>query len=215
MKIVEIYSGGLDSTVLYFHLKKQDHQVTCMNFSYGSTHNRREREAARAIVPDLVEVDIDLSLLKSALIAGNNQEIPEGHYTDKSMQSTVVPFRNGIMLSYAAAYAESEQMEAVAFANHAGDHAIYPDCRTEFVETFRAAARAGTYQRIELISPFVGMNKTEIVRLGLDLGIKEQLFRTWSCYKGGEIHCGRCGTCVERREAFRLAGIKDRTIYES
>ena len=215
MKVLEIYSGGLDSTILYHHLIAEGHTVRCLNFSYGSKHNERERAAARSLVPDLVEVDLDLSFLKSSLLKASEEAVPEGHYTDETMKSTVVPFRNGIMLSYAVGVAENENLDAVAFANHAGDHAIYPDCRREFVEAFGSAAETGTYNHVKLLSPFVAMSKIEIVKLGKSLGLEEVMFQTWSCYKGGAVHCGKCGTCVERREAFGEAGITDKTTYES
>ena len=127
------------------------------------------------------------------------------------MKSTVVPFRNGIMLSIAAGFAESRGAEAVVIAAHSGDHAIYPDCRESFLEPMARAIREGTYARIELLRPFVAMDKAAIARRGAELGV--DFSRTWSCYKGGEIHCGTCGTCVERREAFQLAGLPDPTAY--
>ena len=127
------------------------------------------------------------------------------------MKSTVVPFRNGIMLSIAAGFAESRGAEAVVIAAHSGDHAIYPDCRESFMEPMARAIREGTYAQIELLRPFIAVDKTGIVRRGVELGV--DFSHTWSCYKGSEIHCGTCGTCVERREAFLLAGVADPTIY--
>jgi 7-cyano-7-deazaguanine synthase len=146
----------------------------------------------------------------SDLLSGGG-EIPDGHYEEASMKSTVVPFRNGIMLSIAAGFAESRGAEAVVIAAHSGDHAIYPDCRESFLEPMACAIREGTYARIELLRPFVAMDKAAIARQGAELGV--DFSRTWSCYKGGEIHCGTCGTCVERREAFELAGLPDPTAY--
>lgn len=139
-------------------------------------------------------------------------DIPEGHYADPSMALTVVPFRNGIMLSLAAGYAESIGAEEVIIGNHAGDHPIYPDCRIEFIEAMNQATRAGTYLGVRITSPFVLVSKAYIVHLGHQLGVPMEL--TYSCYKGGEAHCGKCGTCVERREAFALAGVADPTHYE-
>jgi 7-cyano-7-deazaguanine synthase len=138
-------------------------------------------------------------------------EIPEGHYEELSMKSTVVPFRNGIMLAIAAGFAESRGAEAVVIAAHSGDHAIYPDCREGFLAPMAAAIREGTYAGIELLRPFVAMDKAAIARRGAELGV--DFSKTWSCYKGGDRHCGLCGTCVERREAFLLAGIPDPTVY--
>ena len=137
---------------------------------------------------------------------------PEGHYADPSMSKTVVPFRNGIMLSIAAGYAESLEAEAVILGNHFGDHAIYPDCRVSFIEPMKEAIKQGTYAKIELLSPFASIDKTEIVRIGTKLGVPYEL--TYSCYKGTEHHCGKCGTCYERKEAFSLANVSDPTIYQ-
>ena len=127
------------------------------------------------------------------------------------MKKTVVPFRNGIMLAIAAGYAESEGADGIVIAAHAGDHAIYPDCRENFMVAMSDAIRAGTYAQVELIRPFIKMTKAQIVRRGAELGVDYS--QTWSCYVGGEIHCGKCGTCVERREAFLEAGIPDPTVY--
>ena len=127
------------------------------------------------------------------------------------MKRTVVPFRNGIMLSIAAGYAESCGAEGVVIAAHSGDHAIYPDCRERFMEAMGAAIREGTYAAVEVLRPFIGMTKGEIAARGVELGV--DFGETWSCYKGGELHCGTCGTCVERREAFAVAGLSDPTRY--
>jgi 7-cyano-7-deazaguanine synthase len=129
------------------------------------------------------------------------------------MKRTVVPFRNGIMLAIAAGFAESRGAEAVVIAAHSGDHAIYPDCREEFLAPMAEAIRAGTYAGISLLRPFVDTDKAGIARRGAELGV--DFSKTWSCYKGAEVHCGSCGTCVERREAFQLAGIHDPTTYAS
>ena len=129
------------------------------------------------------------------------------------MKSTVVPFRNGIMLAIACGIAESNGLKRVMIANHSGDHSIYPDCRPAFVDAMSAAMKAGTYEGIEVYSPYCNIDKTEIARHGKALGIDYR--ETYSCYKGREMHCGTCGTCTERREALRLAGIDDKTIYES
>lgn len=128
------------------------------------------------------------------------------------MKSTVVPFRNGIMLSIAVGVAESHSLAYVMMANHGGDHTIYPDCRPEFVEAFDAAAKAGTFVGVRLRSPYTNMTKADIARRGKELGIDYS--ETWSCYKGTEHHCGKCGTCVERREALAEAGIEDTTVYD-
>jgi 7-cyano-7-deazaguanine synthase len=137
--------------------------------------------------------------------------VPDGHYEESNMKATVVPFRNGIMLSVAAGFAESCGAEGVVIAAHSGDHAIYPDCRERFMENMAAAIREGTYAGVQILRPFIAMRKEDIAMRGHQLGVA--FSRTWSCYKGGDIHCGTCGTCVERREAFLLAGLTDPTAY--
>jgi 7-cyano-7-deazaguanine synthase len=148
---------------------------------------------------------------KSSLLDGA-EAIPEGHYADDNMKSTVVPFRNGIMLAIAIGIAESNNLDQVFIANHGGDHTIYPDCRPEFINAIDAAATAGTYNNVKVIAPYTKITKSDIARIGKRLGI--DYTETWSCYKGGEVHCGKCGTCVERKEALAEAGIEDKTIYE-
>lgn len=148
---------------------------------------------------------------KSSLLEGAGA-VPEGHYDDDNMRSTVVPFRNGIMLSVAAGIAESNGLRYLMIANHGGDHAIYPDCRPEFIRAMSDATKFGTYPGIEIIAPYTGMTKSDIARKGKALGISYA--ETWSCYKGGDKHCGRCGTCVERKAALRDAGIEDLTEYD-
>lgn len=215
-KAIVTFSGGLDSSTL-LHWAVRNYDVKAATFDYGSKHNERERAAANLIagklgVPlTLISLPFVNDLFKSDLLRSGGA-IPEGHYEDASMKSTVVPFRNGIMLSIAAGYAESEGASIVLYAAHAGDHAIYPDCRPEFLSAISAAARAGTYLNVEIKDPFIGMHKKDIVVLGRELGVPFEL--TYSCYSGGEKHCGKCGTCVERKEAFRLAGFEDPTEYE-
>lgn len=148
---------------------------------------------------------------KSSLLEGADA-IPEGNYDDDNMRSTVVPFRNGIMLSVACGLAESYGLKHVMIANHYGDHAIYPDCRAGFIDAMSEAMRNGTYDGITIIAPYTSITKTEIARHGKRLGIDYS--ETYSCYKGGEKHCGKCGTCRERIEALHDAGIEDTTIYE-
>ncbi len=216
MKVVVLLSGGLDS-VTAFHDALREHEVVAgLSFDYGAKHHGRELpmaawHCAEAGIPhriaslDFVAREFHSDLLKSG------GAIPDGHYEEQTMRSTVVPFRNGIMLSISAGFAESHGAEGVVIAAHSGDHAIYPDCREDFLRPMASAIREGTYARIELLRPFVSTDKAGIVRRGSELGV--DFTRTWSCYKGGEIHCGSCGTCVERREAFLLAGIHDPTVY--
>ena len=210
-----IVSGGMDSVTLLYDFK--DRIALVISFDYGSNHNAKEIPFARWHCEQLgiEHITIDLAFMpqyfKSSLLEGADA-IPEGHYADENMKSTVVPFRNGIMLSIAAGIAESRGLKYVMMANHGGDHTIYPDCRAEFVEAMSEATKAGTFPGIEILAPYTNITKADIARKGKELGIDYS--KTWSCYKGEDVHCGKCGTCVERREALRDAGIEDTTIYE-
>ena len=210
-----IVSGGMDSVTLLYDFK--DRIALGISFDYGSNHNAKEIPFARWHCEQLgiEHITIDLAFMpqyfKSSLLEGADA-IPEGHYADENMKSTVVPFRNGIMLSIAAGIAESRGLKYVMMANHGGDHTIYPDCRAEFVEAMSEATKAGTFPGIEILAPYTNITKADIARRGKELGIDYS--KTWSCYKGEDVHCGKCGTCVERKEALRDAGIEDTTIYE-
>lgn len=212
---VIIVSGGMDSiTLLYDH---KDEIALGISFDYGSNHNAREIPFAKMHCERLgikhitINLDFMHQYFKSSLLDGADT-IPEGHYADDNMKSTVVPFRNGIMLSIAIGIAESNNLDQVFIANHGGDHTIYPDCRPEFIKAIDSAANAGTYNNVKVIAPYTQITKSDIARIGKKLGI--DYTETWSCYKGGERHCGKCGTCVERKEALAEAGIEDCTIYE-
>lgn len=212
---VIIVSGGMDSiTLLYDH---KDEIALGISFDYGSNHNAREIPFAKmhcerlSIKHITINLDFMHQYFKSSLLDGA-EAIPEGHYADDNMKSTVVPFRNGIMLSIAIGIAESNNLDQVFIANHGGDHTIYPDCRPEFINAIDAAATAGTYNNVKVVAPYTQITKSDIARIGKKLGI--DYTETWSCYKGGEVHCGKCGTCVERKEALAEAGIEDKTIYE-
>ena len=209
-----IVSGGMDSITLLH--ERKDTIALAVSFDYGSNHNAREIPFARLHCQRLGirHVVIPLAFMqqyfKSSLLEGADA-IPDGHYADSNMKSTVVPFRNGIMLSIAVGIAESNSLRRVLIANHGGDHAIYPDCRPEFITAIDAAAKAGTYVDVAIEAPYTNISKTDIARRGKSLAIDYS--ETWSCYKGGQVHCGTCGTCVERKEALREAGIADPTIY--
>ncbi len=218
MQVVVLCSGGMDS-VTALHWARRHHDVRAvLSFDYGSKHNHRElpfaAEHARLVgAPhQVVPLDFIARHFTSDLLQSGG-DIPEGHYAAENMKQTVVPFRNGIMLAIAGGYAESHGAQGLVIAAHTGDHTIYPDCREDFMRAMGDALRLGTYAGVELLRPFIALTKGQIAaegaRLGVDLG------RTWSCYKGGAIHCGRCGTCVERREAFADAGLPDPTAYES
>ena len=211
---VIIYSGGLDSTTLLYD--ERERIALAVTFDYGNNHAARETACARhhcsllGIGHLVIGLDFMGRYFASSLLSGGDA-IPEGSYDDVNMRSTVVPFRNGIMLSVACGLAESRGLTRVLIANHGGDHAIYPDCRPAFVAAMDAAMRAGTYEGVTLAAPYTGLTKADIVRRGTQLGIDYS--QTYSCYRGGDCHCGTCGTCTERREAFRLAGVHDPTVY--
>ena len=206
---VIVLSGGMDSTTLLHERKEQI--ALAVTFDYGSKHNEREIECARkncemlGIEHIVIPLEFMGKYFKSSLLIGG-EEIPEGHYADDNMKSTVVPFRNGIMLSIAAGLAESRGLKKVMLANHGGDHAIYPDCRPGFVRAMSEAISEGTYDGVVIDAPYTDITKSDIARIGKRIGVDYSL--TYSCYKGGERHCGKCGTCVERMEALRDAGIE-------
>ena len=212
---VIILSGGMDSVTLLHDHKEQI--ALAVTFDYGSNHNKREAECAAlhcrqlGIEHIIIPLTFIKDYFKSSLLDGADA-IPEGHYQDENMKSTVVPFRNGIMLSIACGLAESRGLAKVLIANHAGDHAIYPDCRASFISAMSEAMAYGTYINVTIEAPYTDISKTDIAKIGKRLGIDYS--KTYSCYKGGEKHCGKCGTCVERKEALRDAGIDDPTEYE-
>lgn len=216
-KVVVLVSGGMDSVAALYEAHQSQQVVGALSFDYGSKHNHKEIPMAAfhcrrlGVEHRVIRLDFIGQLFKSDLLQSGGA-IPEGHYEERSMKQTVVPFRNGIMLSIAGGFAESIEAQALVIAAHAGDHAIYPDCREEFMQSMAAAIRLGTYAQIEILRPFIRSTKADIARRGLELGV--DFSKTWSCYKGGERHCGACGTCVERREAFLLAGLPDPTVYE-
>ena len=203
-----VLSGGMDSTTMLYEYRSSI--AVAVTFVYGSNHNERETACAAWHCHNLGIEHLVIPLkfigdyFESSLLSGADS-IPDGHYDDTNMRSTVVPFRNGIMLAVAAGIAESRGLDTIMLANHSGDHAIYPDCRPGFVEAMGQAISAGTYDDIKLHCPYTGLTKGEIVRRGIELGVDYR--RTYSCYKGGEHHCGTCGTCTERHEALAEAGL--------
>ncbi len=209
-----VLSGGMDSVTLLYD--RADEIALAVSFDYGSNHNHKEIPFAKKHCEALgiPHVVIPLKFMaehfESSLLSGA-EAIPEGHYADENMKSTVVPFRNGIMLSIAAGLAESKGLQKVMMANHFGDHDVYPDCRKEFVDNMSAAISAGTYANIFIDAPYTSISKADIAHKGAALGI--DYAQTWSCYKGLEKHCGKCGTCIERKEALAAAGITDNTEY--
>lgn len=219
MSIVAICSGGLDSVTLAYKVAAEAALKRLVSFDYGQRHRKElafAQRCAQALgVPhDVVDLTTVTPLLKgSALTDAANVAVPDGHYAEETMRITVVPNRNAIMLAVAFGVAAAERATAVAAAFHSGDHFIYPDCRPAFIDSFRTMQRRALegLRDIELDAPFVHMTKAEIVRIGAAL--KVPFAETWSCYKGNDLHCGRCGTCVERQEAFHLAGVEDPTRY--
>ncbi|MBQ4825036.1 7-cyano-7-deazaguanine synthase QueC [Leisingera sp. HS039] len=217
MKTIVICSGGLDSVSLA-HMVADEHQLTrLVSFDYGQRHKKELDYAAAAAVRLGVPHDIiDMRSIGAALSGSaltDDIDVPDGHYEEDSMKVTVVPNRNAIMLTIAYGIAAANGDEAVATAVHGGDHFIYPDCRPAFTEAFDAMQRAALdgYADVRLYTPFVHRSKADIVTAGAKHNTP--FADTWSCYKGGDKHCGRCGTCVERREAFHLAGAEDPTDY--
>jgi len=223
MKIVSLLSGGMDSSTLAASLKHEGHEVSTIGVYYGQSHDRElafaERSAAMLEIPF---TNVNLSSLQ-AVFAGScltdkNVALPEGRYDEESMKATVVPNRNMILLSVAIAKAISIKADAVAYAAHAGDHTIYPDCRESFADIMNRAAKECDWHKLDLVRPFITQTKEDIVVRAHE--IEFNLANTWSCYAGGDVHCGRCGTCIERREAFHLASLRipdivDPTQYSS
>lgn len=216
-KVVVVVSGGMDSAALLYHLLAEGHEAKAISVNYGQRHVKELDYAARLCQRVNVPHHIaDLSALNP--LFGNNSlsgraiEIPEGHYAEESMKLTIVPNRNMILLSVAIAWAVSNQFEAVAYGAHSGDHAIYPDCRPEFAAAMDEAARLCDWNPVSLWRPFVHLDKGLIARRGVELGVPFE--ETWTCYKGLDVHCGKCGACVERKEAFASQGLTDPTVYD-
>ena len=216
---IAIVSGGMDSATLTYLLKEEGYGLHILSFDYGQRH-KKELDYAKVIASrlgathDIVDLSALGHLLKGSALT-DNIEIPEGHYAADNMKVTVVPNRNAIMLSIAYGTAVALDADIVAAGMHAGDHFVYPDCRPDFVKRFaemqRVAVEGFGHHELKLYAPFINISKADIARRGFDLGV--DFSKTWSCYKGGKFHCGKCGTCVERIEAFELAGVPDPTEY--
>ncbi|GAA5664637.1 7-cyano-7-deazaguanine synthase [Ochrobactrum intermedium] len=217
MKTLVVCSGGLDSVSLAYRIAAEHQLTALLSFDYGQRH-RKELDSARAcaerlgVSHQIIDIrTIGASLTGSALT--DDVDVPDGHYAEETMKITIVPNRNAIMLAIAFGVAAAQKADAVALAVHGGDHFIYPDCRPDFIDAFQTMQDHALdgYADIKLLAPYVHVSKADIVIDGAKYGTP--FAATWSCYKGGEHHCGRCGTCVERREAFHLAGIEDPTFY--
>lgn len=216
MKVIVLCSGGMDSVTALYRAKAEHEVVAAVSFDYGAKHNHREIPLAAeqaqklGVRHEVIGLDFVDRLFASNLLRSGG-EVPDGHYAAENMKQTVVPFRNAIMLSIACGLAESIDAAGVVIAAHTGDHTIYPDCREDFMQAMAETMRLGTYVGVKLLRPFIAMTKGQIAAEGARLGV--DFARTWSCYKGGPVHCGTCGTCVERREAFAAAGLADPTSY--
>jgi 7-cyano-7-deazaguanine synthase len=216
VKTVVIYSGGMDSFTLLNQCLQQGEQVHAISFNYGQRHANKElatatKYAASIKLPHQV---VDLAAIKPLLRGSaltDNVDVPQGHYEESNMRLTVVPNRNMIMLSLAIAYAVSADAEVVKFGAHAGDHAIYPDCREKFVFLMHQAARCANYHPVSVVAPFIDDTKFEILALGFSLGLDYS--NTWTCYEGKDVACGKCGSCQERLEAFSQHGKPDPLPY--
>lgn len=220
MKVVVALSGGVDSSTLCAYYLDGGDTVIPITFKYGSKHNKFEREAVGSIVkyfrlPKPIEVSLDFIdqyFISSLLLKG--KEIPEGHYQDETMKSTVVPGRNLIFLSIMMGYAWSIEASVIAYGAHSGDHAIYEDCRPDFVHAAGLAISKGSGGRVILDVPFLKLAKADIIRIGNLTHPKAPYDLTRTCYKNQPLACGKCGSCIERLEAFNLLGMKDPILYE-
>lgn len=212
-KVVVIYSGGMDSYTLLHWALAEGFEVHALSFNYGQRH-RKELDYAKDVTVELglvhkvVDVTSINTLLQGSSLTSPEMAVPEGHYAEESMKQTVVPNRNMVMLSLAIGYAVSVEADAVMFGAHAGDHAIYPDCRGEFISAIDALAQIANYRPIRVFAPFITKDKGDIAIMGKELGLDYS--KSWTCYKGEAKPCGKCGACVERAEAMAKAGIKER-----
>ena len=217
-KVVVIYSGGMDSFTVLHRALRDGLEVYALSFNYGQRHVK-ELEVARKVTNALnvphkvVDITAINELIANSSLTSNTTDIPEGHYEEASMQSTVVPNRNMILLSLAIGYAVSIGAEAVYYGAHSGDHAIYPDCRPEFVQRMNEVSKIANYEPVEIAVPYLANDKAEILRDGLAMGLDYS--NTWTCYNGREKACGKCGACVERLEAFAANNATDPLSYES
>ena len=215
-KIICVFSGGLDSTVLLYKLVNEGYDVTAVSFNYGQRHTKELEYAAKTcgnlnVKHKLIDISSIVDIFAGSALT-DAVDVPAGHYEEESMKVTVVPNRNSIFLNLAMAYGIGKRIYNLSYGAHAGDHEIYPDTRPAFVEAFNKLAKTVDYEPIDVITPFLNIRKEDIVKEGARLGVPFN--NTWSCYSGGKIHCGVCGTCTERKEAFQLAGIEDPTEYE-
>ena len=214
-KIIVVYSGGLDSFTLLNEAIRSGKDISALSFDYGQKHSKELHFVEKFCTQESIDSKIvDISSIKE-LFQGSSLtddiDIPKGHYEDDSMKSTVVPNRNMILISLALGYAVTKEAEEVWFGAHAGDHAIYPDCRPEFVEKMDSVARIANYSPIAIKAPYITMSKTEILAIGLNMQLDYGL--TWTCYEGKDLACGSCGACHERLESFAANNVIDPIKY--
>ena len=216
MRALVLFSGGLDSTVLATQMKKDAEETRLLSIDYGQRHAKELDHSQKVadhlgLAHEILKLPQLGQILGGSSLTDKSMTLPEGHYAEESMKSTVVPNRNMILLALAGGHALSIGFDTIAYAAHAGDHTIYPDCRPEFADAMDTALGLADWNTLSLHRPYVEMTKSDLVSLGDKL--EAPLHLTWSCYAGGERHCGKCGTCVERKEAFALANIPDPTKY--
>lgn len=217
-KCVLLLSGGLDSATLLYQLKAQGLTLYALSITYGQKH-RKEIEVSKEIaekvgaIHKIIDLDSTAALLTSSALTNDSIAIPHGHYSDESMKQTVVPNRNMVLLSLATAWAISLNAKYIAYAAHSGDNHTYPDCRPEFAEALSKAISLCDWDPPHLLTPFIKISKSEIVKIGRGLHVPYEM--TWSCYEGKELHCGECGSCTARMEAFQLSDVPDPTRYEN
>lgn len=217
MKTIVVFSGGMDSTVLLAQMLMEGHEVRALSVNYGQRHNRELIAAVNIARHFGVEHQIADMRELAKFLSGSSQTspdvaVPHGHYAEESMKKTVVPNRNMLLLAIAGAWAISTKSDSITYGAHAGDHAIYPDCRPEFADAMNRALLLSDWHSVHINRPFIKMTKAGICKTGAIL--QAPLHLSYSCYEGREKHCGKCGTCVERKEAFQLAGVTDPTTYE-
>lgn len=217
MKVLAVVSGGMDSVTMLHDLVAQGHEVSVVSFNYGQRH-LKELEVAKANADKLglkhkvIDMAFMAQLLDNSALTGDT-DVPEGHYEANNMKLTVVPNRNMIMASIAVGLAVNNGQEAVALGVHSGDHAIYPDCRPEFIKELNDVTQIANYEPITILAPYIDLDKTSIIKRGLEIGVDYS--KTWTCYKGLNKACGKCGSCQERLEAFRNNNKEDPVDYET
>lgn len=217
-KIVVIYSGGMDSFTVLHRAIYEGYKVSALSFNYGQRHSKELEYAQRVCeelsIPHLIsDITAINQLLQGSSLTSSDIDVAEGHYAAENMKTTVVPNRNMILLSLAVGYAVSIGASKVFYGAHAGDHTIYPDCRPEFVHAMNTVTKIANFESVEIVSPFLNVDKTQILSYGIEKGLNYA--QTWTCYNGRDKACGKCGSCVERLQAFEVNGIQDPVPYES